>query len=234
MKKSIVLEGRTLEYELSRKKVKNINLRVSAEGCVSVSAPRYVPLSAIESFLRRNAGRILSAADRQKSAPALSFNDGGSLPFMGRFLPLSIVPGSKNTLRCEDGRLLMELKDITDSALAEKIAMDFYRRRCEELMPDICRGIYPCFESRGIAFPALRYRRMKSCWGSCMPKKGAVTFNSLLAMTDRECMELVALHEFCHLIHPNHSQQFYALLSSLMPDWKDRRARLKSFAPYLR
>ena len=38
--REISCQGRTIEYELTRKKVKNINLRIKPEGKVCVSASR--------------------------------------------------------------------------------------------------------------------------------------------------------------------------------------------------
>ena len=39
-----------------------------------------------------------------------------------------------------------------------------------------------------------------------------------------------ALHELVHFLHPNHGPGFYAVMDRLMPDWKEKRARLKGCA----
>ena len=39
---------------------------------------------------------------------------------------------------------------------------------------------------------------------------------------------MVTLHELCHFVHPDHSKDFYALLQTLMPDWKARKKLLSS------
>lgn len=41
-----------VEYELTRKAVKNLNLRVRADGTVHVSAPRRTPLSEVDGLSR--------------------------------------------------------------------------------------------------------------------------------------------------------------------------------------
>ena len=45
---------------------------------------------------------------------------------------------------------------------------------------------------------------------------------------DEGCIEQVILHELLHFVHPNHSPAFYALLTQLMPDWKERKQRLET------
>ena len=52
MLQRIALDGWTLEYEFSRKRVKNLNLRVRSDGTVAVSAPLRMPMEQVESFLR--------------------------------------------------------------------------------------------------------------------------------------------------------------------------------------
>jgi len=68
---------------------------------------------------------------------------------------------------------------------------------------------------------------MISRWGSCQPKRGIITLNKRLIETPRICIEYVVMHEFIHFLHPNHSKMFYDLLSTLMPDWRERKNTLE-------
>ena len=36
----------------------------------------------------------------------------------------------------------------------------------------------------------------------------------------------VVFHELCHIVHKNHGSQFYALLESVLPDWRERKQKL--------
>ncbi|HHU04079.1 MAG TPA: M48 family metallopeptidase, partial [Fastidiosipila sp.] len=47
------------------------------------------------------------------------------------------------------------------------------------------------------------------------------------------CIEYVVVHELCHFIQPNHSQDFYRLLAAIRPDWKEQKQKLKQLQPYL-
>ena len=68
MQRRVELCGRVVCYELERKKVKNINLRIKPGGQVFVSAPSRVPVRAIEDFMRRRAETIVSAMERLERA----------------------------------------------------------------------------------------------------------------------------------------------------------------------
>lgn len=73
---------------------------------------------------------------------------------------------------------------------------------------------------------AIRIHPMKTRWGSCNFKKGTLNFNLYLIDQPRECIEYVVMHEFSHFICPDHSPAYHALMTALMPDWKERRAKL--------
>ena len=73
---------------------------------------------------------------------------------------------------------------------------------------------------------------METSRGSCLAKKGVVTLNKRLLEAPRNCIEYVVMHELCHFIHPNHSKQFYAFLTMLMPDWKQRKEALDKSATF--
>ena len=86
--------------------------------------------------------------------------------------------------------------------------------------------LFPLVGKYGVKRPELRIRTLDSRWGSCLVRKGVVTLNRRLIAAHKCCIEYVMLHELCHFIHPNHSVKFYALLSALMPDWKERKKLL--------
>lgn len=75
---------------------------------------------------------------------------------------------------------------------------------------------------------AIRIHPMKTRWGSCNFKKGTLNFNLYLVDQPQECIEYVVMHEFAHFVHPNHSAAYHALMTELMPDWKERKKRLNS------
>lgn len=101
----------------------------------------------------------------------------------------------------------------------------------EELKPliiEICKKNYPYFESKGIGFPVIKFRKMVSRWGSCNYVKGIITFNTALMYTPYECIEYVVLHEFCHFLRADHSALFYAEVEKLCPEHRQLRRMLKN------
>lgn len=179
MERTVIAEGRKITYELERKQVKNLNLRVRRDGSVHVSVSRRVPVSEIDAFVIQKGVFILRAIDR-----------------------------------------------FAEQAEKERLPVSCTDQQCRAVFEEILGEQYPLIAGYGVPMPALRIREMKSCWGSCLYWKGTITLNSWLIQKSRRCIEYVVLHELCHFVHPNHSKQFYELLETLMPDWKERKREL--------
>ena len=79
----------------------------------------------------------------------------------------------------------------------------------------------------GVKAKTLAYRNMKSRWGSCQPTTGRICINVRLALYPPECLEYVVVHELCHLLVAGHGPEFRNLMTRVMPDWKQRRAKLR-------
>ena len=94
---------------------------------------------------------------------------------------------------------------------------------------ELCERVYHAFEAKGIKYPTVKFRRMRTKWGICRPERGELTFSYMLAAAPVECIEYVVYHEFTHFIHPNHSKAFYESLERLLPDFKERKKRLGDF-----
>ncbi len=230
--RTVYCRGEAITYLLERKNIRNINLRVRRDGQVYVSAPFRVPAGEIDGFVIAKGTFIQRALKRWETEQANALTalrcvSGEAFYYLGRLTPLRVQPGAQNAAELREGTLVLTLKDPGDEALRKKVFDRFWRERCEEVFLQTARAVYPWFQARGIPFPQIRMRDMKSRWGSCLYQKGIVTLNTQLLKYPPDCIRYVVIHEFSHFIHPNHSPAFWKVVTEQMPDWKRCRQVFK-------
>lgn len=232
MIRQLEISGRILEYTLTRKKVKNLNLRIRRDGTVAVSANSRVSIEYIENFLRGKADFIFRAISHyaeieNTDAASKQYVDGESFRIFGHDLRLKVLRGAKNEVKSDGVFITLRVKDPFDTGLKRNVFRKWFRDLCRETLTELCKAAYPKFSKYGVDFPEIKFRNMVSRWGSCMPRGKSVTFNYALATVPVSCIEYVVAHEFNHFLHPDHSPDFYRQLTVFMPDWRERKALLE-------
>ena len=66
----------------------------------------------------------------------------------------------------------------------------------------------------------------KTRFGSCSPKN-RLCFSWRLMQYPEDAIDYVVVHELAHLVYRDHGPEFHALVASILPDHKQRRALLK-------
>jgi predicted metal-dependent hydrolase len=84
----------------------------------------------------------------------------------------------------------------------------------------------------GVAYRRIRIGGQRTLWGSCSPG-GTLSFNWRLVLAPAAVFDYVVVHEVCHLLVPNHSQRFWALVEERRPHWREQRAWLREHGPEL-
>lgn len=110
--------------------------------------------------------------------------------------------------------------------------LNWYRRQARKSFQAAVDRWLPLFRAAGhaIAPPRLKIFVMRRAWGRCYYTKGLITLNLHLVKTPQACIDYIVLHELCHFVVSNHSQAFYRLVESFLPEWRESDAQLKAFA----
>lgn len=120
-------------------------------------------------------------------------------------------------------RMIEPFPSQKDKSPSEKRLESIYRNAAKEYFP---KRVYHFAHILGVSYGNISIRDQKTRWGSCS-SKGNLSFNWRLILAPPNVLDYVVVHELCHRIEMNHSPRFWALVESVMPDYKQYRKWLK-------
>lgn len=74
-------------------------------------------------------------------------------------------------------------------------------------------------ETMQVSFNKITLKKQKTRWGSCSSKKN-LNFNWQLVYFEPNIIDYVIIHELAHLVHMNHSKQFWNMVARFDPNYK--------------
>jgi predicted metal-dependent hydrolase len=219
-----------IEFRLKHSRRKTLGITVKPDARVFVTAPNGVSLDKVKSKVR---GRALWIRRQQRffhaflpPVPARRYVSGETHRYLGRQYRLKVTEGNEESAKLAGRFLRVVTRRKRDRERVRSLVEGWYIERAQVAFD---RSLSACLgELNGdVKFaPRLRVRRMVRRWGSCT-RRGHIYLNPELVQAAPSCIEYVVMHELCHLVHPHHGRQFYALLRRVMPDWERRKARLE-------
>lgn len=197
------------EFEIkeSKKAVKYLRLKVEQSGEISLSIPLRTKENHILEFLEKNLEWLRKTSAKIKAKN--SAKNENQVEFLGLNYELIIDKKASG--------VSIELFSIKAASKAD------FRRFCDQKAKELLNASITRFAPL-IARPInhISFKHMRTRWGSCNKAKGYINLNLDLITKKKEFIEYVVLHELAHLVHANHSKDFYALISKHMPDYKAR------------
>lgn len=218
--------------EVVRKRIKNLHLAVyPPTGRIRVAMPMHLKDEAARlavvarlGWVRRQQKRFLA----QDRLGPREYVTGESHWYEGRRCRLDVVEarsGLGASLR-RKGVIELRARPDADTAARARLLDAWHRETLRAKVPPLLDQWAPRLV---VAEPSWSLRTMRTRWGSCLPTKGTIVLNPMLAMLPDACLEYVVVHELVHLIERGHGEQFQALLDRGLPNWRARQRRLGEF-----
>ena len=224
--------NQNITFALEYSPRKTLAIEVHPDRSIVVKAPTKATIESIESKVIHRAAWI-TRQQRQfaKYAPPLPAPEcisGEGYRYLGRQYRLKLIESQTEKIRLWQGRLEVITPTPFDRKKVENAIANWFRDRATIVFGEQYKSCLKLVSAYGIEHPlGFELRTMSKRWGSCTPT-GRIFLNPLLIGASKDCIDYAIVHELCHLRFPNHSPKFYQLLTSIMPDWRDRRECLNN------
>ena len=211
-----------INYTLTRSVRKTIALHVR-EGSIEVRAPLKSPKYIIDKFVLSKEkwieDKLLYFSDRAKHRANFHLNYGDYILYRGRTYPIENKYADFTGF--ENGKFYLP-SNLTSEEIKEACAK-LYRSLAKQ---EIVSRTKHFAEQMSVTPTSVRVNGAKTRWGSCSSKK-SLNFSWRLIMADDDLIDYVVVHELAHLSEMNHSDRFWSIVESVLPDYRLRKERLK-------
>ena len=113
--------------------------------------------------------------------------------------------------------------------LAASRDLELEHNRSEEELKEFVRlCVFSIGNELGVQPEAVRFRKMKSKWGSCSSRSN-LNFNTHMRYLPEEMIEYVVYHEMVHLIELNHSLRFWDYIKSRFENYRNYEEQLSNY-----
>ena len=213
MHTSITINDKEYDLVITYKNNKNMYLRVKEDLKIHITCNKYVSNTLISKFVLDNKDMILENIKRYENKQITNEN---YLIYQGK--KYEIVYITKNQIIFTNNKVFINRSFNKDN---------FYKKQAKLIYLQRLNNIYNQIEE-DIPYPALKIRNMKTRWGVCNVKTKTITLNLELIKMPEKYLDYVIIHELCHLKHPNHSKDFWNMVSKYEPLYKKIRKEMKN------
>lgn len=213
MQTSITINDKEYDLVITYKNNKNMYLRVKEDLKIHITCNKYVSNTLISKFVLDNKDMILENIKRYENKQITNAN---YLIYQGK--KYEIVYITKNQIIFTNNKVFINRSFNKDN---------FYKKQAKLIYLQRLNNIYSQIEE-DIPYPALKIRNMKTRWGVCNVKTKTITLNLELIKMPEKYLDYVIIHELCHLKHPNHSKDFWNMVSKYGPLYKKIRKEMKN------
>lgn len=228
MKLSYEYEDKIIEFTVVFRKRRTMSIQVVPPNIVTVIAPLKTHEDRIIEVVKTKSKWILKKLtemkelEYEKKEP--QYINGEEFLYMGDSYSLEIVVSSNNKrpeVRLINKTIYVHCNTVEKETI-KKALKEWYKARATEKINERIEHYQPYFNVKP---NVVKVKEQQKRWGSCS-SKGTLLFNWRCIMAPLSVLDYVVVHEMSHLIHMNHSKDYWSLVKQVLPDYEEAKAWL--------
>ncbi len=222
---SLTIDGLRFSVRRSARR-RTVGITVKRDGELVVAAPARTSARRLEAVVRDKlpwVRRKLAEFEALGPPPRpRRFVAGELFPYLGRDYPLVLVDRPAESVALAAGALAVD-RSLDGSAGAAVVA--WYEARAREYVQRAVARFAPLVAAAPAAVVVRDLGKRR--WGVCDHRSLAVSFHWHLVTLPPDLIDYVVVHELTHLHEPNHAPAFWRRVEDVLPDYRQRRRRLR-------
>lgn len=209
---------------LIRTNRRSLSLSISKQGELVVRAPKKLSMQYILAFIKEKEKWITKKKNEVLENCKLNnqFLNYDCMLFCGKKYKVVSQKGIKKIELTESE---MYVPNVSDKDKLNIFYQNWYINRAKEILVNRVEYFANLMQ---VDYSKIVIMNNKRRWGACT-RNGVLKFNYRMIMLPHKVIDYIVIHELTHLIEFNHSQAFYKIIESIMPDYKKQKELLKKY-----
>lgn len=216
------------DVKIIKEKRKSLSVEVYPNFRIVIKAPEIAKDFEIQNFIKRKNTWIdkqISYFKQFNMPENRIYESGSSALYLGRQYQVIVEKSLlRNVIKVFNNKIYILTPFTHKLDEINQAFSDWMFKRAEIIFSErlnVCMKTFP-----DLKMPSLKIRKLNKRWGSYL-KKHEVVLNPALIKASKRSIDYVIYHELCHAYCPNHTEEFYNLLSLKMPNWEKVKEKME-------
>lgn len=207
-------------------RIKTASIKI-IDGSIKLAIPEKLSDTEIKQLIKRRSFWIKQKIKQQASIVPYrpkEYVSGESFPYLGRNYRLKLLHHEGTGVKLKDGYLECSISKKADPQKVKEILVSWYKEHALERLIEKTERYSKIIRANPQSVDIKDY---KARWASCS-SNGKITYNWRIILAPHHIVDYIVVHELCHIMHPNHSTDYWKSVKNILPDYKECREWLRS------
>ncbi len=205
-----------IEFNLKRKNIKNLIIKISSKNTIDVSIPLKANDEMIEKFLSINIDKFKNYVDKKKENISVNEKEKWFYIFGEKtYFDLDV---KNNKIIINDKKYSINKKSISE-------VINTWRKKQLQIYLLINQLHYQ--KIMNIDSHIVKVRDKTTAWATNHINKKIIYYSTNLSSFSKEIIDYVIVHELAHNKYANHSKEFWKFVEKYDSDYRKKRLKLK-------